>query len=167
MKSGNLTLERILGPDPVPEFRYCSRCNVEMNVKRTVSQCLDCERLPLYRPRGVQGKYMPPYHPDFDISVHYDKVPNGCPTLATLEALDLAYVLYVASRGDSFEVDWAKALPTLSTTKGDWPIVVLSSHGKVIDFWHGFNLNKLNALPFTRAAIISTPSVHDSQEQAA
>lgn len=156
----NLSLDRIFGPDPVPEFRYCTRCGVQqVNAKRVSPECLDCERLPRYSPRGTQGKYLPPYNPDFDISVHYDKVPNGCPTLATLEALDLTYVLYVSSRGDSFEVDWAEGL-TNPESEPDWPIVVLSTHGKVLDWWAGFDLAQLNTIPAQRDAITHT---HDTE----
>jgi hypothetical protein len=154
MKIGTLTLARLLD-DPVAEFRYCSRCDNDMPYTRVGETCSDCEGAAKYHPRGVQGKHLPPHNPAYEVSLHYDKHPKHCPTITTLEALDVTYMVYTAQR-DSIEVEWAKQLfnpewqPHIT-----YPIVLISAHGQYVDHWAGFDRLALKRIPAARAAAIN------------
>jgi hypothetical protein len=152
MKIGTLTLARLLD-DPVAEFRYCSRCDNDMALFRVSAECSDCEGAAKYHPRGVQGKYLPPLHPAYEVSLHYDKHPTHCPTITTLEALDVTYMVYTSQR-DTIEVEWAKQLPYLGGTPA-YPIVLISAHGQYVEHWDGYNLQAIKAIPAARAAAIN------------
>ena len=176
----NLTLERILSDEPpVPEFRYCKRCGNSLPERREGEQCSDCEGALKFHPRGTQGQRLPQYHPAYEVSLHYSQQPKQDLTIATLEAMNIPYIIYLAKR-DPIEVEWAKNL-TNPELHPDWPIVVISAHGKLIDWWTGFDLFQLNAIPAARATAIQMsqtpqgfevrstqqPGVPIEQEQAA
>lgn len=153
MKIGHLTLERILGPDPIPEFRYCSRCDIELKQGRVENECVDCDGLDRYKGSGKHGFGFPPVDPAYEVYLHYPQRPLECPTVRTLDALKIPYHIYTA-KTDAIEVDWAKQLPYLGN-KEDWPIVLISAHGEVRNWWAGFDLLRLNMIPAARAAAIN------------
>jgi hypothetical protein len=73
--------------------------------------------------------------------------------MATLDALHIPYFNYTAT-SDRRAFDYAKALITSKESEPvDYPIVVITSHGQVIDFWTGFDLAKLNSIPASRKAV--------------
>lgn len=155
------------------EYRDCARCGVRLKQHRVEDGhkiCVDCEGLNSFRaPRnGVTGGF-PDIDPAFEVFVHFPTKPREDQTLLTLEALKIPYVHLWASQ-HRIEVDWAASLfnPGLSR---HWPIVIITSHGEVIDFWEGYDLNRLNALPAKRAAAITPTEAHTSvpttQEEAA
>jgi hypothetical protein len=88
----------------------------------------------------------------YEVSLHYDKHPKHCPTITTLEALDVTYMVYTAQR-DSIEVEWAKQLPYMGSLD-PYPIVLISAHGQYVDHWTGFDRFQLNQIPAARAAAI-------------
>ena len=153
MKIGNLTLARIWD-DAEPEFKDCTRCGIQMSGRREFAECSDCLLVNRYQPLPRQlgnGGFLP-IDPAYEVSLHYPKQAKECPTMATLDALHIPYFNYTAT-SDRRAFDYAKALITSKESEPvDYPIVVITSHGQVIDFWTGFNLAKLNAILAARKA---------------
>lgn len=148
----HLSLERICGPDPLPEFRYCVRCDNDMPRERVESKCADCVGVQNYLPRGRDSHRYPAIDPAYEISLHFPTQPENDPTIATLDALDIPRMKYT-SRNDPIEVAYAVSLFNPETPP-KWPIVLITSHGQVIDFWAGFDLAKLNRIPAALNAAI-------------
>lgn len=149
MKIGTLTLARILGPDPEPEFRYCTRCDNDMPPKRAGTKCEDCTGVENYMTRHTGG-LRDAVEPGYEVSLHYPQQPQNDPTLDTLDALKIPRMVYTARR-DPFEVAFAIGLLS-ADFEPEWPIVLITAHGKVIDWWTGYNLQAINAIPAGREA---------------
>jgi hypothetical protein len=161
--NGNLTLAR-LGDEPEPEFKYCTRCDNSMNPRRPDGWCQDCEGVRDCLPRGTDNKRLQPYHPAYEVYLHYPQKPKDDPTIKTLEALRIPHVAYTA-RKDRIETEYVKGLLPDDKAHG-WPIVLITSYGQPVDLWTGYNLNKLNSIPFARAAAINpAPTALDSELQ--
>jgi hypothetical protein len=154
---------------PVPaEFRYCSRCDVGLPTHRDRELCEDCEGLDRFHPGGSHGGGFAPIDPAYEISLHFERRPKEDRTIATLDALKMPYRTYTA-KNDPLEVEYAASLPYVGRD-GEWPIVLVTAHGKPIEWWRGFDLAALNATATARAAAAPTeahPCVPDSEEQAA
>lgn len=162
MKIGHLTLARIWD-DPEPEFKDCARCGIPLTQGSDMAQCLDCKGVNAYAPLPRQlghGGFLP-IDPAYEVSLHYPKQAKECPTMATLDALHIPYFNYMAT-SDPLAVEWAKNLPYIGGHKGDWPIVVISSHGEYVEHWSGFQMTKLNRIPAQRKrAIKMSQAPHD------
>lgn len=154
--SGNVTLERILGPLPVPEFRYCTRCDNDMPPKRAGTKCEDCVGVENYLTRHPGG-LRDAIEPGYEVSLHYPQQPSNDPTMLTLDGLKIPRMIYTAKR-DEIEVAYALSLFNPEITP-EWPIVLITAHGKVIDFWDGYNLQALNRIPAARNAAIHTEPI--------
>jgi hypothetical protein len=160
--------------DPTePEFRNCTRCDVQLTQHRAEAGgklCVDCEGLNAFKaPRnGVAGGF-PPIDPAYEVFVHFPTKPRHDQTLLTLEALKIPYI-HLWETQHTTEVQWARGLFNQELAP-DWPIVLITSHGQVVDFWEGFDLNRLNSIPAARAAAINPTEAHTSvpttQEEAA
>ena len=151
-----------------PEFRYCTRCDVGLPARRDRKVCTDCEGLDQFYPGGSHGGGFPHVDPAYEIFLHFARRPHGDRTIATLDALKMPYRTYTA-KNDPLEVEYARSLTDGLVPQ---PIVLITSHGKPIEWWAGFNLNKLNAIPAKRAAATTPPTeahpgVPTQQEQAA
>jgi hypothetical protein len=160
-------------PEPevgAPESRYCKRCDVGLPTHRDRELCNDCEGLNQFHPGGSHGGGFPPVDPAYEIFLHFAARPNEDRTIATLDALKMPYRTYTA-KNDPLEFEYAEALPYVGRD-GEYPIVLITSHGKPIEWWRGFDLAALNATPAARKAATAPPTeaqpcVPDSEEQAA
>jgi len=165
--------ENLNGPEPEPEYRDCSRCGVRLNRTSLLTECEDCKGLNAYKASNTQQRYAQgnflPIDPAYEVSLHFPHVnaSRDDRTVATLSAMKIPYFSYYGTT-DKLECEYAEALPYVGWAE-EYPIVLISAHGQYVDHWRGFALHKLNAIPAARAAAIAhiTPSVPDSQEQAA
>lgn len=155
---GHLTLDQICGPLPVPEFRDCNRCGIRLGVRRVEPSCTDCMGSDTYhgQPRQNGNGGFPPIDPAYEVSVHYPKRPYQCPTLKTLDALNIPYFVYT-DKNDAIEVDWARNLfSTAYQPHIEWPIVLISAHGQYVEHWTGYNPQALSDIPAAREAAINS-----------
>lgn len=163
---GHLTLDRIMGPLPVPEFRDCVRCGIGLPFIHAAKKCVDCKGLNRFaaNPRQIrnEGRSFLPVDPAYEIALHYPKQPYKCPTQATLDALGIPYQTYTATQ-DPIAFTWAEELfSTEYRAHTEYPIVVIVSYGEYLEHWTGFNLFELNRIPARRAATIQmSQTPHD------
>jgi hypothetical protein len=88
------------------------------------------------------------------VALHSPTTLREDPTAKTLDAVRIPYFTYVASRGGEMEFSYALSL-FASDYSPTYPIVLITSHGKVVDFWDGFDLARLNQIPAAREAAIN------------
>jgi len=146
-------------PEPevgAPESRYCKRCDVDLPKHRDRELCNDCEGLDQFHPGGSHGGGFLPVDPAYEVFLHFARRPNEDRTIATLDALKMPYRTYTA-KNDPLEVEYARGLPYVGGD-GEYPIVLITSHGKPIEWWRGFDLAALNAIPAARAAATAPPT---------
>jgi hypothetical protein len=161
------------GPEPDPEYHECKRCGVRLARTSLLEECEDCKGLNARKASNSEQRYISgnflPIDPAYEVSLHFPNVSVSWDdrTVATLASLRIPYFSYYGTK-DPIEFEYAEKLPYVGWAE-EYPIVLITKHGEPIDWWRGFALHKLNAIPSARAAA-TTPSAHsvpDSQEQAA
>lgn len=136
MKVGSLSMAQ-LGADAPSEFRYCSRCDNSMGPKRAGTKCEDCTGVENFKERG-RGRMLQAVDPGYEVALHYPVYPNRCPTFTLLDDLKIPRMVYTAKK-DPLEVAYAESLFDFDPGAGDYPLVLILSHGVPVDWWSGHN----------------------------
>jgi hypothetical protein len=136
--NGNLTLERIMGPEPMAEFAYCRRCGGSLpfsRIKLHQDLCADCQFGDTFiaqqqRSRGARHNSSP----EFEITVHYITTRYNR-SRACFRPINEAGFTYLAVNVADDPIARYFVCDVLG--HGVWPVITVTSYGRLLAHWAG------------------------------